>query len=280
MPFIKSVNTRLYYEDRGSGPAIVFVHEFGSDMRSWQAVVDRLHSCHRCITFNARGYPPSQVEDLPESYGLDVSVNDLQNLILQLNLQDFWIVGASMGAFVALEWALTHAGAAKGVVLSGLGTGAKLEAQQAARSRAFDLANLFESGRGEIAADMLYGAHSRRRLKQKNPEFWLDLRDQAAHFSGFGAAHSLRQHQAKRVPLVQYEARLAEHLAPILLISGDEDADCLDVNTYLKRVFPASGLWVCPQTGHLVHAEEPEAFVKAVSDFMDQVTAGRWVYTL
>ena len=52
---------KLYFEEAGTGQALVFVHEFAGDWRSWEPQM-RFFSRHfRCITFSARGYLPSDV---------------------------------------------------------------------------------------------------------------------------------------------------------------------------------------------------------------------------
>jgi pimeloyl-ACP methyl ester carboxylesterase len=61
MTFADSNGTRLYVESTGSGVPIVFVHEFAGDYRNWENQVRFLARRYRCITFNARGYPPSDV---------------------------------------------------------------------------------------------------------------------------------------------------------------------------------------------------------------------------
>lgn len=53
----------LCYEEAGEGEPIVFVHEFGGDMRSWEPQMRYFSRRYRCICFNARGYPPSQVPE-------------------------------------------------------------------------------------------------------------------------------------------------------------------------------------------------------------------------
>jgi pimeloyl-ACP methyl ester carboxylesterase len=52
---------KLYYEETGAGLPIVFVHEFAGDHRSWEPQVRHFSRRYRCITYNARGYPPSDV---------------------------------------------------------------------------------------------------------------------------------------------------------------------------------------------------------------------------
>src|SRR5262249_51086805 len=59
---------KLYYEEIGSGAPVVFVHEFAADHRSWEMQMRHFGQRYRCITFGARGYPPSDVPEKPESY--------------------------------------------------------------------------------------------------------------------------------------------------------------------------------------------------------------------
>ena len=58
---------RLFFEEAGSGVPIVFVHEFAGDSRSWQSQIRHFSPGYRCIAFNARGYPPSDVPEDPET---------------------------------------------------------------------------------------------------------------------------------------------------------------------------------------------------------------------
>ena len=62
MPMITSTDgTRLYYEEAGTGTPVVFVHEFAGDYRTWEPQMRHFARSHRCVTFSARGYPPSDV---------------------------------------------------------------------------------------------------------------------------------------------------------------------------------------------------------------------------
>src|SRR5580765_2340033 len=56
---------QLYYEETGAGVPVVFVHEFGGDHRSWEPQVRHFSRRYRCVAYNARGYPPS---DVPEDF--------------------------------------------------------------------------------------------------------------------------------------------------------------------------------------------------------------------
>ena len=54
-------NVKLYYEEAGSGTPIMFSHEFAGDYRNWELQMRFFSRRHRCITYSARGYKPSDV---------------------------------------------------------------------------------------------------------------------------------------------------------------------------------------------------------------------------
>jgi len=78
MPFAKTDDgVKLYYEETGDGAPIVFVHEFAADHRSWEMQMRHFGQRYRCITFSARGYPPSDVPEKPESYSQNRATDDI-----------------------------------------------------------------------------------------------------------------------------------------------------------------------------------------------------------
>src|SRR5271154_791133 len=86
MPFIERQGIKLHYEDAGQGHPLLFVHEFGSDAREWEQQVRALSRHYRCITFNARGYPPSDVPDDPALYGWQFARDDIAAVMDGLGL--------------------------------------------------------------------------------------------------------------------------------------------------------------------------------------------------
>jgi len=61
-----------------------------------------------------------------------------------------------------------------------------------------------------------------------------------------------------------------------LIITGDEDEPCLEPALLMKRAIPTSGLVVLPKSGHTINLEEPDAFNRAVNEFLTAVEAGKW----
>jgi len=99
---------RLYYEETGRGAPIVFVHEFAGDLRSWEPQVRYFSRRYRCIAFNARGFPPSDVPPEVASYSQARACHDIRSLLDGLKIDKAHIVGLSMGGMVVGTFAGRH----------------------------------------------------------------------------------------------------------------------------------------------------------------------------
>src|SRR2546428_11107914 len=95
--------TRLYVEEQGDGTPLLFIHEFAGDHRSWARQVSHFRSRHRCVTYAARGYPPSDVPGDPEAYSQQRAVEDALAVLDGLGIEQAHVVGLSMGGFCALH---------------------------------------------------------------------------------------------------------------------------------------------------------------------------------
>ena len=88
---------KLYFEEAGEGTSIIFVHEFAGDFRSWEPQVRHFSRKYRCIVFNARGYPPSDVPQDPEMYDQDLAREDIRTVLDSLNIEMAHVIGLAMG---------------------------------------------------------------------------------------------------------------------------------------------------------------------------------------
>ena len=68
MPQANVNDVKLYYREAGSGEPIIFAHEFAGDFRSWEPQVRYFSRRYRCIVYNARGYPPSEMPEDVSAY--------------------------------------------------------------------------------------------------------------------------------------------------------------------------------------------------------------------
>src|SRR5687767_10394588 len=114
---------RLHYEEAGAGTPVVFVHEFGGDHRSWEPQIQYFSRRYRCIAFNARGYPPSDVPQRVSSYSTGNAVRDMAAVLHHLRVGRAHIMGCSMGAQSTLHFGLTHPKMALTLTTIGAGSG-------------------------------------------------------------------------------------------------------------------------------------------------------------
>src|SRR5262249_39656405 len=114
---------KLHYEEVGAGAPIVFVHEFAGDGRSWEHQLRYFGRRYRCIAYNARGFPPSDVPDGVERYSQERARDDIKAVLDALKIDKAHIVGLSMGGFAALHFGFTYPARALSLVVGGCGYG-------------------------------------------------------------------------------------------------------------------------------------------------------------
>jgi non-heme chloroperoxidase len=86
----------LYYEDHGSGQPVVLIHGYPLSGASWEKqVAALLNAGHRVITYDRRGFGKSSQPTT--GYNYNTFAEDLRKLISHLGLNDFSLVGFSMG---------------------------------------------------------------------------------------------------------------------------------------------------------------------------------------
>src|SRR3954471_9905321 len=116
---------KLYYEETGTGTPVIFVHEFAGDHRAWEPQVRYFSRRYRCITYNARGYPPSDVPDDVARYSQERARDDIRAVLDALKIDKAHIVGLSMGGFATVHFGFTYPQRARSLVIGGCGYGAE-----------------------------------------------------------------------------------------------------------------------------------------------------------
>jgi pimeloyl-ACP methyl ester carboxylesterase len=232
---------------------------------------------HRCVTYSFRGYTPSDVPDDPQKYGQDRVVDDVRDVLDGLKIDKAHIVGLSMGGFAAAHFARRYPGRALSACIAGCGFGAEkhLHAQFAAEA-AGNAKRIRAEGQAAFADNYSQGA-SRQRHRQKDPRGFAEFVTQLREHNAIGAAHTMQEYQGKRPSLYDFEAEWQACAVPALIIAGDEDDHVLQASLWLKKVMGNAGLLVMPKAGHTVNLEDPDAFNRAVWDFIVMAEAGKWV---
>ena len=267
---------RLYYEEAGSGTAVVFVHEFAGDMRSWEPQMRHFAHRYRVLAYNARGYPPSEVPEEPSSYSQTRAADDIAAVMDAAGIYRAHVCGLSKGGFATLHFGFRHPARAISLVVAGCGYGAEPDKRAQFKAEAETTAQLIERDGMEVFADIYSKGPTRVQFENKDPRGWREFRDQLAEHSQAGAAATMRGLQARRPSLYDLTDEMAALRVPTLVLTGDEDWPCLLPGVLMKQTIPSAALSVMVNCGHTINIEDPDEFNRICGDFFAQVDAGRW----
>jgi pimeloyl-ACP methyl ester carboxylesterase len=276
MPYAVSNRVKLYYEEAGKGTPIVFVHEFAHDLRSWEGQMRHFSPRFRCIAFNARGYPPSDVPESASRYSQAIAADDIANVMRGLGIRRAHIIGCSMGGYATLHFGLRYARLARSLTVIGAGYGSDPDKRAQFLRDTEVMARRFEALGTPEAIKIYQIGPARVQLQNKDPRAFREFCKEFAGHSALGSANTLRGVQARRPTIYSLARGLARMKVPTHILSGDEDNNCLEPGIFIKRVCLAARLTVVPATGHAVNIEEPDLFNRLTGEFLTLVDSGRW----
>lgn len=267
---------KLYYEEVGSGIPIIFVHEFAGDYRSYEMQIRYFGQRYRCVAYNARGYPPSDVPKDGSRFSQERARDDIRAVLDALHIDKAHIVGLSMGGFAALHFGFTYPERARSLVVAGCGYGAAPEKRTQFAEEAEAAAAQFERLGMAGAAEGYALGPTRVQLQNKDPRGWKEFADQLKEHSTEGAALTMRGVQKRRPSLFDLVDKMKTITVPTLVMTGDEDWPCLKPGLLMKRTIPTAALVVMPNAGHTINLEDPAAFNQHLADFFHTVDVGAW----
>jgi pimeloyl-ACP methyl ester carboxylesterase len=266
----------LYYEEAGQGLPMIFVHEFAGEAASWAPQVRFFARRYRTIAYNARGYPPSDVPGDPAAYSQAQAAEDIRGMLDALKIPKAHVVGLSMGGYATLHFGLMYPERALSLVVGGAGYGSKAEEREGFKRDSASIVERFErEGMGAVADTYAMGP-TRVQFLDKDPVGFKEFHELLRKGSAKGHALTMRGVQMQRPSVYELTDRMARLEVPTLVMTGDEDEPCLDPSIHMKRTIPMAGLVIIPKSGHTINLEEPDAFNRAVLDFVTAVDAGRW----
>jgi len=271
---------KLYYEEAGSGAAMIFVHEFAGDWRSWEPQMRYFSRRYRCITYSARGYLPSDIPEDWSHYSQERVRDDIAAVLDGLGIHQAHVVGLSMGAFASLHFGMVHgvqglASRARSLTLAGVGSGAHPAHYASFQASARENAEvIMEKGMAYFAGTYGRGA-ARLQFLAKDPRGFSEYERQLAEHAAIGSANTMLGYQGRRPCLYELTEAIGAINIPTLIMSGDEDEPCLEPSLMLKRTIKTSQLAVLPGAGHGINLEEPSLFNQLLAEFLSQVEQGK-----
>jgi pimeloyl-ACP methyl ester carboxylesterase len=267
MPKLESNEIELYYEIHGSGDPLLLIAGVGYGGWFWYKVVPELAETYQVITFDNRGAGES---DKPEGpYTVSMMAEDTAGLLDGLELEDAYVLGHSLGGFIAQELAVSRPELIAKLILASTNYGGQdvipitPEAMEVLTNREGDPVELVKrgiaiaSGPGfaEQHVDVAKELMDYRFTNPVPPEAY-----QAQVAAGAGMAAMSRD---------QVDQRMASIEVPTLILFGEHDMVVPPGNAELMaEKLPQAEIKIIPDTGHIFPIEDPESTVAAIDDFL------------
>ena len=274
MPYISTDDgQRLHYEEAGSGPTLLFVHEFAGDHRSWEPQMRYFSRRFHCVAYSARGYLPSSVPTSADDYSQWRVSEDIRCMLDGLSVSQAHVVGLSMGAFATLHFGMRYASTrsssrALSLTLAGCGTGSHPDVHEAFKKDSLALGESLMAHGMQPASESYCHGPTRLPFLRKNPRGHAEFLQQFCEHSSLGSGLTAIGYQGRRPSLYALRDDIARIAVPTLILCGDEDEPCMDPSLMLKRTIPGSQLAFLPNSGHGINLEEPALFNQLLMDFL------------
>lgn len=262
MPFLHLNQTRLYFEQLGSGPPLLLIAGLASDSQSWLAVLPALAERFTLILPDNRGVGRS-------TQNCEISISQMADdcaaLIHHLGLTQVSLLGHSMGGMVALECTRRHPELVERLLL------AATTAKNPVRNNLLfqDWADLYDANLDRAAwfRSLLYWIFTER-FFENQPLLDLSL-DYLLNYPWPQSPQAFRQ-QVQAIARFDANPWLGQIAVPACVLAAEQDLLMpLEQATSLAQQLPNATLKVIKDAAHSLQTEQPELFVRAVVDFLN-----------
>lgn len=251
MSTIERGGVSIYYEyhgDRNDMPTILLSHGYSATSAMWAGQVAAMADKYNIITWDMRGHGKSDSPDDPSLYSEQLTVDDMAAIADACGVDKAIVGGLSLGGYMTLAFHVAYPDRCTALMLFDTGPGYK-NAQ--ARQGWNDTAEARAIALEENGLDAL-GTGNEVRI--------------ASHRSAKGLA------LAARGMLAQVDDRIIRSLPaidiPVLALVGEEDTPFRVPTDYMASKIPGAVKVVVPGAGHASNIDQPDAFNKAVVDFI------------
>ena len=248
MPRLDRDGVQIHYDEVGSGPPILLSHGYSATSRMWADQVTALWERYRVITWDMRGHGQSEYPSDQSLYTEQHTVDDMAAILRACGVERAVIGGLSLGGVMSLAFHAAYPEMVQALMLFDTGPGFRNpEARQAWNERALRRADELETrGLGSL---------------NRSDEVRL-----VEHRSADGLV------RAARGMMTQSDDHLIRSLptitVPTLVLVGANDTPFLGATDYMAIKIPRAQKVVIPNAGHAANLHQPEAFNRAVLDFL------------
>jgi pimeloyl-ACP methyl ester carboxylesterase len=260
--YASSGDAKLYFEARGDGPALVFIHAGVSDHRMWEPQFEAFSSKFKVVRYDLRGFGKSAMPDQPYA-----NRDDLLAVLRHLAIQNAVLVGCSMGGATAIDFTLQHPEMVTGLVPVGAGVSGWADwSPESAQSwsAAMDLVKKGDlDGAFELSARYWIEGPARESSR-------VDPKYRARAYQLYKENFSLKLWQNPEnvldPPAIK---RLAQIKCPTMVVIGDSDAqDLRKLAQQLANQISGAAMITIENAAHLPSLEHPAQFNRSLENFL------------
>ena len=274
MPIAHVNNCDLYYEVKGSGPDVVFIHGEDHGIEMLDDQVAHLCADYRCITYYRRGHGRSQLT--PYGYSLRNQTLDLAMLLDRIGVERAVVLAVAMATTIAASYTLEYPGRVSGLVLASWYEldGYPLMEERRRQKHSMTFADLHMK-MSEVARQGGQGGLSDR--MRREGDAWLPIlpintqaRERVIRMMSSHPPDHYVKAAEFYTSMPNLVPRLKEIACPVLGICGEDDPSP-DRPDLLAGVAGFEQVWI-PGARRFTMIEAPSEFNAAVANFLAAVT--------
>ncbi|MDF2522795.1 MAG: alpha/beta hydrolase fold protein [Clostridiales bacterium] len=254
LPVVQTNGADLYFEVYGKGEPVVFIHGIAITSRVWDFQKEEVSKSYKMVVYDLRGSGRSEKTPLI-THTAELLCDDLLGLLNYLGIESTNIVGLSLGAAVALKFAIKYPQRVKKMVLSGAFT--DLDGVLNLIRKCFPkligkllMTRFF----GELATKIMLPSAPKEELLHYHKNILSIDRDEVAKYNQILASYSIT-------------SALRSIAAPTLLLYGQYEPMMHKYGRIIVKNIPDARLEIIPGVGHGWNGENPDLFNKKIMDF-------------
>lgn len=264
--FLEVPGGSLYFETTGAGNPLVLIHAGVANLGMWDPQVESLAKRYRVIRYDTRGYGRTESEHVPFSNRADLAA-----LLDHLDVSTTYLLGASRGGIIALDFTLERPDRVTALIIAAGGiSGYAPDATEGEEQMWEEVEQMWEEHRWEELADF-------------ETRWWVDGPGQPpdrVDTALRARVHDwiLSNYQAEKEDGIPQPldppatARLHEVSIPTLVMVGDlDDEGTQDSCRRLAREVEGARLEVFPSAAHMINLEQPARFTNLLMRFLADV---------
>ena len=263
VPTVSVNDVDLYYEEAGDGFPVVLCHGYTGSHYDWALQIPMLARQYRVVAMDHRGHGLSEAPLSSSDYSIPTFSRDVGALLEHLGIEKCYLVGHSMGGFIALQFVVDYPQLVDALILVGTGPAVGDASEQNEVARKLHQIARTDGLDAAFEYEVLHNPFTRQYL-DKYPD-----RREIAKQTLLNT--SVEGYVCAWEAIMEWQGvveRIGEIIAPTLILVGEEDSAFLGSSKVMAETILSAQLRVIPGVGHSPQEEAPYTFNRELIGFL------------